>query len=414
MSGCVETKAYQVIVESDPTQITVVTAYTQGPAGPAGKDGSGGGSLTVEGPGGTPSVASVNTIQIAGGTVEDKTGGVVQISVGVAGMGSQTKATFLAAPTAEDGAPTFRAIAAGDLPSTVAFQNATNTFQSLQTFQKAIAGANGSGTTSIDLNYLGSFAILYVASAGHFFTDSLFVDQNISANNVVAEGVIAGDGSLIIGLDASNISFGTLNAARLATSGVTAATYGSATASPEIAVDKYGRITAAANKTITPSWGNLVSVPANVDAFGNLVSVTDSLPYFTDSGKMALATYTSFARQLDDDPDAATARGTLGVNQPYISIDLPNGTYTILRSARHAFTINTAYGAVASAGSGTITVAINGTPITGLNAAAVTTTPADLTATAANTVSVGNVVTVTVAGLADNETIAATIQGTRT
>lgn len=136
------------------------------------------------------------------------------------------------------------------------------------------------------------------------------------------------------------------------------------------------------------------------------ISVTVTASQISDGG--------TTGKSLVQAADAATARGTLGVNTPYITIDLPNGTYTILRSARHEFTINTAFGAVASAGSGTLTVAINGTPVTGLNAAAVTTTPADLTATAANTVSVGNVVTVTVAGLADNETIAATIQGTRT
>lgn len=77
----------------------------------------------------------------------------------------------------------------------------------------------------------------------------------------------AGSGASLTSLDASNISSGTLAAARLATSGVTAASYGpSANASPThsgtfsvpyITVDKYGRVTAASTKTITlPSDNN--------------------------------------------------------------------------------------------------------------------------------------------------------------
>jgi hypothetical protein len=52
---------------------------------------------------------------------------------------------------------------------------------------------------------------------------------------------------------------------------------------------------------------------ATLSALSGLATVADRLPYFTATDNAALTTFTGYARTLVDDPDAATARGTLGL-----------------------------------------------------------------------------------------------------
>ena len=100
----------------------------------------------------------------------------------------------------------------------------------------------------------------------------LRVTEDINAN-----GNIAGNGSGLTNLNASNISSGTLSADRLATSGATAGSYGpSANATPAygakfnvpyITIDNKGRVTAASTKTVTiPASDN---TDTKVTAVGN-------------------------------------------------------------------------------------------------------------------------------------------------
>jgi hypothetical protein len=65
--------------------------------------------------------------------------------------------------------------------------------------------------------------------------------------------------------------------------------------------------------TMTTALANKQPLDADLTAIAALVSAADKVPYATGSGTWALATQTPFARTLIDDPDAATARGTLSV-----------------------------------------------------------------------------------------------------
>lgn len=104
---------------------------------------------------------------------------------------------------------------------------------------------------------------------------------NFNAGTITATS-FSGSGASLTTLNASNISSGTLSVDRLASSGVTANSYGpSADANPGlgktfsvpyITVDKYGRITAASTKTITlPTYSNFSGATSGTAGVAGLV-----------------------------------------------------------------------------------------------------------------------------------------------
>lgn len=88
-------------------------------------------------------------------------------------------------------------------------------------------------------------------------------------------------------------------------------------------------------------------------------------------------------------------------------------TYILDESASYAYTINTLI-IKTTAGTLTAAVQINGTPVTGISAVSVSSTPTTATATAANTVSIGNRITLVCSSSSAPTDLSFTLKFTRT
>ncbi|GBG16045.1 dihydroorotase [Novimethylophilus kurashikiensis] len=150
---------------------------------------------------------------------------------------------------------------------------------------------------------------------------------NGSTNKWVNASISAGTGTTVT-LGDGAISIG------LANTGVTAGSYGSATAAPTFTVDATGRMTAAGSVTITPAWTSITGKPTTVSGYGitdsgvvnyavNMnqnVRTTDSVTFnsvtaasFTSTGPITLA--------------AIATNGGACTNQGAIARDAAGGVY---------------------------------------------------------------------------------------
>ena len=144
-------------------------------------------------------------------------------------------------------------------------------------------------------------------------------------------------------------------------------------------------------------------------------SAIDQYFYSDVSGDPLEGTITAAGRAILDDADAAAQRVTIGLAVFEVDgmYEAPvNKTYVVCESASFAFAINTL---IAKTTSGTLSVAvqINGTPVTGINTLAVSSVQATGTATALNTVAIGQRVTLVVTGASAPNDFSWTLKGTR-
>ena len=91
--------------------------------------------------------------------------------------------------------------------------------------------------------------------------------------------------------------------------------------------------------------------------------------------------------------------GSMAIGGTYLGDTVTTAqTITLIEYAAYAFTINSLRNLGTVSGSVTGSLKINGNPVTGCNALSLTNTPQDATATAANTVNVGDKITFVTTG----------------
>ena len=152
-------------------------------------------------------------------------------------------------------------------------------------------------------------------------------------------------------------------------------------------------LTALAALTIT---SNSLTIGTGTDAFSQTSFAANTFPARASTGDLVAKTITDFGLSLVDDSSAPVARQTLGVDVfdiGFSQASVSDGTVYMTAKASFAFTINQVRGLKTTSGTCTLAVKINGTNVTGMSSLSVTSTTQDATATAANSVAVGDEVT---------------------
>lgn len=140
--------------------------------------------------------------------------------------------------------------------------------------------------------------------------------------------------------------------ADLPNSGVVAATYGSGTKVPVLAVNSKGVVTSASSVDVTPAWANITGTPTTIAGYG----ITDGV---TLTGTQALTNKTIDAslNTLSNIPNSALSFSSITINGSSVSL---GGSITVTATATAALTIGAGLSGTSYNGSTAVTIANTG------------------------------------------------------
>ena len=254
------------------------------------------------------------------------------ISVTGSAFGTQVAATFLAAPTAASGAPTFRGIASGDLPITGSygvFENGGNSFG-----QAAILGTNDNNTLTLTTNNSPAITILTNGNVGIGATSPLANLDVGAAIQISAVNTATPPSNMVYGMfNQAGLGLGIYSSANAGNQGMGFWTksgstqtqtmtiqnngnVGIGTTSPATTLDINGDIRATGLTTPAPSAGSYMRMAyVAASSYGDLLSYNAS-------------TSTFMPMQIRGSPVSFPAGNVgIGTTSPNTALDL-NGAFS--------------------------------------------------------------------------------------
>lgn len=192
----------------------------------------------------------------------------------------------------------------------------------------------GAITAGDGLTKVGDTLSVNVTGGLEIVADNVQIASTAAGNGLtISSGVFsvgAGTG-ITVGADSVGLTGQALAVHNLATNGIIARTATDTVAARSIAVSGTGLSILNGDAV---SGNPTISLATTLSLIGGLTAAADRLPYYTGSSTAALATFTSFARTLLDDTDAATARTTLALGtmatQDANNVSITGGSITNL------------------------------------------------------------------------------------